>query len=178
MTSDPKGLGAVFDAHTDAEFKTRDIEATMATMAANPHVNHVPVMTGGCGSAGVRSFYETWFIGRWPEDVKIALVSRTVGETQLVDELILSFTHDCEMPAILPGIRPTGRKVVCPTVVIVGFDQDSKITHEHIYWDQATMLVQLGLLDPSALPVSGAEQSERVLDPSLPSNTLIPKAKC
>jgi carboxymethylenebutenolidase len=175
MSSDPKGLGAVFDAHTDAEFKTRDIDATMATMGSNPHVNHVPVMTGGFGPDGVRSFYETWFIGRWPQDVKITLVSRTVGEAQLVDELILSFTHDCEMPAILPGIRPTGRKVTCPTVVIVGFDQDSKITYEHIYWDQATMLVQLGLLDPSALPVCGAEQSARVLDPRLPANTLILK---
>ena len=62
-----------------------------------------------------------------------------------------------------------------PTVVIVGFDQDDKITHEHIYWDQATMLVQLGLLDPSALPVTGAEQAGRLLDPKLASNTLIPK---
>jgi carboxymethylenebutenolidase len=112
MTHDPKGLGAVFDAHTDAEFKARDIEATMATMGANPHVNHVPVMTGGYGADAVRRFYETWFIGSWPEDATITLVSRTVGETQLVDELILSFTHDCEMPAILPGIKPTGRKVV------------------------------------------------------------------
>ena len=79
------------------------------------------------------------------------------------------------MPAILPGIKPTGRKVTVPTVVIVGFDQDDKITHEHIYWDQATMLVQLGLLDPSALPVTGAEQAARLLDPKLASNTLIPK---
>jgi carboxymethylenebutenolidase len=77
--------------------------------------------------------------------------------------------------AILPGIKPTGRKVTVPTVVIVGFDQDNKITHEHIYWDQATMLVQLGLLDPSALPVTGAEQAARLLNPKLPSNTLIPK---
>jgi carboxymethylenebutenolidase len=93
----------------------------------------------------------------------------------VVDELILSFTHDCEMPAILPGVKPTGRKAVVPTVVIVGFDQDSKITHEHIYWDQATMLVQLGLLDPVALPVSGREQAARLLDSKLPSNTLMPK---
>ena len=92
-------------------------------------------MTGGHGADAVRSFYETWFIGHWPEDAKITLVSRTVGESQLVDELILSFTHDCEMPAILPGIKPTGRKVAVPTVVIVGFDQGNKITHEHIYWD-------------------------------------------
>jgi carboxymethylenebutenolidase len=175
MTSDPKHFGAVFDAHTNAEFNTRDIDATMATMGAAPHVTHVPVMTGGAGADDVRSFYETWFIGHWPQDAAITLVSRTVGETQLVDELILSFTHDCEMPAILPGIKPTGRKAVVPTVVIVGFDKDSKITHEHIYWDQATMLVQLGLLDPAALPVSGAEQAARLLDPTLPSNTLIPK---
>ncbi|MGB6702360.1 MAG: hypothetical protein WBE67_09155 [Methyloceanibacter sp.] len=132
-------------------------------------------MTGGHGADAVRSFYETWFIGHWPEDTKITLVSRTAGESQLVDELILSFTHDCEMPTILPGIKPTGRKVTVPTVVIVGFDQDDKITHEHIYWDQATMLVQLGLLDPSALPVTGAEQAGRLLDPKLASNTLIPK---
>ena len=111
MIPDPKGLGAVFDAHTDAEFKTRDIEATMATMNEAPHVTHVPTMTGGSGREAVRRFYDTWFIGHWPKDVEITLVSRTVGETQLVDELILSFTHDCEMPAILPGIKPTGRKV-------------------------------------------------------------------
>jgi carboxymethylenebutenolidase len=175
MTEDRKKFGEVFDAHTDAEFKMRDVDATMVTMSTDPHVTHVPVMTGGHGTDAVRGFYETWFIGHWPEDAKITLVSRTVGETQLVDELILSFTHDCEMPAILPGLKPTGRKVAVPTVVIVGFDQDNKITHEHIYWDQATMLVQLGLLDPSALPVTGAEQTARLIDPELPSNTLIQK---
>jgi carboxymethylenebutenolidase len=175
MTGKSKSFDEVFDAHTAAEFQTRDIEATMATMSGTPHVTHVPTMTGGHGADAVRSFYDTWFIGKWPEDTKITLVSRTAGESQLVDELILSFTHDCEMPAILPGIKPTGRKVAVPTVVIVGFDQDNKITHEHIYWDQATMLVQLGLLDPSALPVTGAEQASRLIDPTLPSNTLIPK---
>jgi carboxymethylenebutenolidase len=175
MSADPERYGAVFDAHTNAEFNTRDIEATMATMADKPHLTHVPVMTGGCGAEAVRRFYETWFIGHWPEDAKVELISRTVGETQLVDEFIMSFTHDCEMPAILPGIKPTRRKVSVPTVAIVGFDKHNKITHEHIYWDQASMLVQLGLLDPSVLPVTGAEQSARLLDPRLPSNTLIPR---
>ena len=122
MTGDGKHFGEVFDAHTAAEFQTRDIEATMGTMGGAPHVTHVPVMTGGHGTEAVRSFYETWFIGHWPEDIEITLVSRTIGESQLVDELILSFTHDCEMPA--PGIKPTARKVAVPTVVIVGFDQD------------------------------------------------------
>jgi len=174
MTSDPKGLGALFDAHTDAEFKTRDIEATMATMSASPHVTHVPTMTGGSGRDQVRRFYDTWFIGHWPEDTVVTPISRTVGETQVVDEVMISFTHDCEMPALLPGVKPTGRKVTIPFVVVVGF-KDGRIEFERIYWDQASMLAQLGLIDSAKLPVSGAEQAARLLDPSLPSNTLIPK---
>jgi carboxymethylenebutenolidase len=145
MASDPKHLGAKFDAHTDAEFKTRDIEATMATMSVAPHVTHVPTMTGGAGRDGVRAFYERWFIGHWPEDTGITPVSRTVGESQLVDEVMISFTHDCDMPAILPGVKPTGRKVVIPFVVVVGFAGD-KVAFERIYWDQASVLAQLGLI--------------------------------
>ena len=174
MSADREGLGAMFDAHTDAEFKTRDIEATMATMSASPHVTHVPTMTGGSGREAVRGFYDTWFIGHWPEDTVVTPISRTVGETQVVDEVMISFTHDCEMPALLPGVKPTGRKVTIPFVVVVGF-KDGRIEFERIYWDQASMLAQLGLIDPSKLPVSGAEQAARLIDPSLPSNTLIPK---
>ena len=174
MTSDPKGLGAVFDAHTDAEFKTRDIEATMATMSASPHVTHVPTMTGGHGRNEVRRFYDTWFIGHWPEDTVVTPISRTLGDTQVVDEVMISFTHDCVMPALLPGVKPTGRKVTIPFVVVVGFNE-GKIEFERIYWDQASMLAQLGLINPSKLPVSGGEQAARLLNPSLPSNTLIPK---
>ena len=175
MTADPKGLGAMFDAHTAAEFDTRDIEATMATMGETPHLTHVPVMTGGNGREAVRRFYETWFIGRWPDDTKITPMSRTVGDNSVVDEMIVSFTHDCEMPALLPGVAPTGRKVVLPHVVVVGF-AGGKIAYEHVYWDQASLLVQIGLLDKSKLPVTGAEQAARLLNPSLPSNTLIPRS--
>jgi carboxymethylenebutenolidase len=175
MTSGSKDLGAVFDAHTAAEFKTKDLEATMATMGAAPHVTHVPTMTGGNGAQAVRDFYDTWFIGHWPDDTVVKPISRTVGDNQVVDEVMITFTHDREMPALLPGVKPTGRKVVIPFVVVVGFDDDGKITHEHIYWDQASMLVQIGVLDPASLPVSGAEQAARLLDPSRPSNTLIPK---
>jgi len=172
VINDPKGLGAVFDAHTDAEFKTRDIEATMATMGADPHVTHVPTMTGGSGRDQVRRFYETWFIGHWPEDTVVRPISRTVGESRVVDEVMISFTHDCDMPALLPGVKPTGHKVSIPFVVVVGF-KDGKIEFERIYWDQASMLVQIGLLNKQDLPVTGAEQVARVLDPNLPSNTLI-----
>ena len=112
-------------------------------------------------------------VRHWPEDTKITPVSRTIGEDRVVDEVIIAFTHDCEMPAILPSVKPTGRKAVIPFVVVVGFD-DGKVAFERIYWDQASLLVQIGLMDNSKLPVTGAEQAARLIDPSLPSNTLIP----
>ena len=173
MSSDPKGLGALFDAHTRAEFETRDIEATMATMGEVPHVTHVPTMTGGSGREAVRRFYETCFIGHWPEDTVVKPISRTVGENQLVDEVVISFTHDREMRVYLPGVAPTGRKVVLPHVVVMGFDAAGRVAYEHIYWDQATLLVQVGLLDPALLPVAGAEQARRLLDPTQPANEMI-----
>ena len=156
-------IGAVFDAHVAAEFVDLDLDATMATMTDDPYVNHVPAMTGGVGSENVRRFYGAHFIGKWPADVEITPVSRTVGDAQVVDELVLSFTHDIEMPQLLPGIAPSGKHVRLPFCVVVKFEGD-KVAHEHIYWDQASLLVQVGLIDSAALPVTGAEQAENVLD--------------
>jgi carboxymethylenebutenolidase len=157
-------IGAVFDEHVAAEFVHLDLDATMATMTDDPYVNHVPVMTGGVGFEAVRSFYERHFIGKWPADVQITPVSRTMGEDQVVDELVLSFTHDIEMDQLLPGVAPTGRHVGLPFCVVAKFD-GGKLAHEHIYWDQASLLAQVGLLDATGLPVTGAEQAENVLDP-------------
>jgi carboxymethylenebutenolidase len=168
--------GAIFDAHVRAEFVERDIEATMATMSEAPYVTHVPVLTGGCGREEVRQFYCRYFIGRWPADTQIAPVSRTSGQGRVIDELIIRFTHDVAMPALLPGVSPSGRKVELPVVVVMGIE-DGKVTYEHIYWDQASLLVQVGLLDPAALPVSGGEQAHKLLDPALPSNALIHRAE-
>jgi carboxymethylenebutenolidase len=166
-------IGAVFDEHVAAEFVDLDLDATMATMTDEPYVNHVPVMTGGVGREDVRSFYGQHFIGKWPADIEITPVSRTVGEKQVVDELVLSFTHDIEMPQLLPGVAPTGRHVRLAFCVVVGFE-NGKVAHEHIYWDQASLLTQVGLLDPNELPVTGAEQAENVLDPRAhPLNALI-----
>jgi carboxymethylenebutenolidase len=130
-------------------------------------------MTGGVGVEGVRRFYGDHFIGKWPRDIEITPVSRTLGEEQVVDELVLSFTHDFEMDQLLPGIAPTGRPVRLAFCVVVGFE-GGKVAHEHIYWDQASLLVQIGLLDPAGLPVTGAEQAGNVLDPrAQPLNELI-----
>ena len=166
-------LGAVFDEHVAAEFVHLDLEATMATMTDDPYVNHVPVMTGGVGRDEVRRFYGQHFIGKWPADIEITSVSRTVGDQQVVDELVLSFTHGIEMDQLLPGVAPTGRRVQLPFCVVAKFE-GGKLAHEHIYWDQASLLVQVGLLDPADLPVTGAEQAENVLDPRThPLNELI-----
>ena len=172
MATDPD-IAAVFDDHVAAEFVDMDLDATMATMTSDPYVNHVPVMTGGVGLEGVRTFYGSHFIGKWPKDVEIQPVSRTIGENQVVDELVLSFTHDIEMPQLLPGVSPTGRHVRLAFCVVVGFE-DGKVSHEHIYWDQASLLLQVGLLDQTALPVTGPEQAANVLDPRAnPLNELI-----
>ena len=160
-------LAATFDAHVQAEFQDLDLGATMATMSADPYVHHVPTITGGNGTEGVRDFYGHHFIGQWPDDTETRQISRTIGDNQVVDELLMTFTHDRELDIMLPGIPPTGRRIEIPVVVVVGFE-DGKVHHEHIYWDQASVLVQIGLLDPAGLPVSGAEQARKVLDPSLP----------
>ncbi len=172
MTQDP---GMVFDAHVRAEFVERSVDATMATMTDAPYVTHVPVLTGGYGRDEVRRFYENWFVGRWPADTEVTPISRTVGQGRVIDELVVSFTHDVEMPALLPGVAPTGRKVVLAHVVVMGI-KDGKVSYEHIYWDQASLLAQVGLIDPAKLPVVGAEQARKLRDPTLPSNELIHRA--
>ena len=167
------GLANVLDDHLAAEFATRDVDATMATMTDDPYLNHVPVLTGGIGRAEVRRFYQQIFIGHWPADTTMERIARTVGTEQVVDELVLSFTHDIVMSHMLPGVPPTGRPVRLAVCVVAGF-RDGKLTHEHIYWDQAGLLVQVGLLDPAGLPVTGAEQAEKLLAPrAIPANALL-----
>ena len=171
-----KDLGAVFDAHVRAEFVDKDVAATMATMVEEPYLTHVPTLAGGTGRKEVESFYRDYFVGHWPDDVEVKSLSRTVGTNRVVDELIVSFTHDREMKTYLPGVAPTGRKVVLPNVVVMGFDDAGRVAYEHIYWDQGSLLAQVGLLDPALLPVTGAEQARRLLDPREPANGLMARS--
>jgi carboxymethylenebutenolidase len=161
----------LFQQHVDAEMKG-DLETTMATMTDDPHLNHVPVMAGGVGRAGVRRFYRDHLVGKFfPPDVNMVNVSRTVGHDQVVEELVISFTHTTPIDWLMPGVPPTGKKIEMAVAVIIGF-KDGKISHEHIYWDQAGVLVQAGLLDPAGLPVSGAESARKVLNPKLPARVI------
>jgi carboxymethylenebutenolidase len=153
----------VWEEHLRCEFETRDVDATMKTMVKEPYVHHVPVLTGGIGYDGLYNFYKNHFVGKTPADTKIVPISRTVGKDQVVDEFIFSFTHDIELDFMLPGIQPTGKYVQVPAVVVVKFD-GNKIAHEHLYWDQASALAQIGLIETKSLPITGIEQARKLLE--------------
>jgi carboxymethylenebutenolidase len=165
-------LVALWEKHCEYEFATRDVDATMATMVPQPYVNHIPTMTGGVGYRDLHRFYKNHFIPKTPKDTKLVPISRTVGSDRVVDEMLFCFTHDSEIDWMLPGVAPTGKYVEVPLVAIVCFRGD-KLYHEHIYWDQAAVLVQIGLLDPKLYPVAGIETAKKLVDESLPSNTLM-----
>ncbi|MEQ8369396.1 MAG: dienelactone hydrolase family protein, partial [Alphaproteobacteria bacterium] len=141
-------LSALWDEHTAMEFATRDAEATMQTMVSAPYVNHIPTMTGGVGHDELLRFYKHHFIPKTPQDTRLVPISRTIGPDRLVDEMLFCFTHDMEIDWMLPGVAPTGKYVEIPLVAIVNF-RGPKLYHEHIYWDQASVLVQIGVLDPA-----------------------------
>jgi len=173
LSSEQRAMLALWEEHLKAEFQDKDARASCDTMVANPFVNHVPVLTGGVGRRQLEHFYGKYFIPSMPNDVEMVPISRTVGYDRIVDEFVFCCTHTKEMDWLLPGVKPTGRRLELVTVVIVYFQQ-GKIHHEHIHWDQASALVQLGLLEPSRLPVSGAEAARKMLDPtSVPSNLLM-----
>ena len=167
-----EALRKLWEDHVRYEFSTRNTEDTLATMVGDAYVNHIPVLTGGVGRDELREFYSKRFIPQMPPDTEMTPVSRTIGEDQIVDEMVFKFTHTIQMDWMLPGIAPTGKRVEVPLVAIVRF-RDGKLAHEHIYWDQASVLVQIGLLDASKLPVAGVETARKVLDPSLPGNALM-----
>jgi carboxymethylenebutenolidase len=175
FTPDEQRLIDLWERHLHHEFVGRDAAATVETMAAENYVNHVPVLTGGRGHEQMLEFYGRHFIPQMPADTRITPVCRTVGQGRVIDEMIFSFTHDVAMDWMLPGVPPTGRRVEVPLVVVVQLG-GGDIVCERIYWDQASVLVQLGLLDAAGLPVAGAESARKVLDPSLPSNELIRRA--
>ena len=176
LTAAQEVLRKLWEEHVQHEFATHNTEETLATMVEDAYVNHIPVLTGGVGREQLREFYSKRFIPQMPPDTEMIPLSRTVGNDQLVDEMIFKFTHTIRMDWMLPGVAPTGRRVEIPLVVIVRF-RDGKLAHEHIYWDQASVLVQLGLVDPRKLPVVGVESAKKAMDKKMPSNALIDRAE-
>jgi carboxymethylenebutenolidase len=159
-------LSQRWDDHVKYEFATRNTDDSLETMVVDSYVNHVPVMTGGVGHEELREFYSKDFIPQMPPDTAMTPVSRTIGVDRVVDEMVFEFTHTIKMDWMLPDVEPTGKHVKVALVVIVHF-RDGKLAHEHIYWDQASVLVQLGLIDSTKLPVVGVESAEKVLNPKM-----------
>ena len=158
---DSQEMVALFEKHVAAELNG-DLALTMATMTDDPHLINLPTAHGGVGREAVHAFYRDFLVGKFfPADVEMTSVSRTVNADRIVDEMIISFTHTQEIPWMLPGVAPTGKPVVAAFVVIVGV-KGGKVDYEHIYWDQASVLVQIGLLNPAGLPVVGAENALRI----------------
>ena len=172
---DEHAMLTLWEAHLAAEFQAKSATAAVDTMVEHPHVNHVPVMTGGVGRKQLTHFYSRYFIPQMPPDTTIVPISRTIGQDRIVDEFVFKFTHTVPMDWFLPGVPPTGRPVEVVKVVVVEM-KDGRIVAERIHWDQASVLVQVGLLDPAQLPVAGVETARKVLDPDRPSNALMKHA--
>ena len=162
MTNFEQEMINVLEQHVEAEMNG-DLELTMATMTENPHLLNVPNMMGGDDFDGVKTFYKDHLVGKFfPPDVEFNRISLTIGKDQIVEELVISFTHTKKVYWCLPNIEPTNKKVKMAVVVIAGID-NKKLTHEHIYWDQASVLVQVGLIDPINLPVVGDQSANKLL---------------
>ncbi|CAF3489930.1 unnamed protein product [Fusarium graminearum] len=149
-------LEYIWEEHTHYEFADRSVEHTMSTMVQEPYVNHIPTLTGGIGRDKLSDFYRHNFIFNNSADSELDLISRTIGIDRMVDEFLFKFTHNQEIPWMLPGVPPTNIKAEVPFTAVVNIRGD-RLYHEHISWDQGTLLRQLGLLPeylpfPSALP--------------------------
>ncbi|KAF2118568.1 hypothetical protein BDV96DRAFT_488100 [Lophiotrema nucula] len=156
-------LEALWDEHCKYEFGERDVEKTMATMVAEPYVNHIPTMTGGIGQESLTAFYTNHFVFSNPDDTALELVSRTVGVDRVIDEFVFKFTHDKEMPWLLPGVPPTNKQLAIPFTSVICFRGD-RLCHEHISWDSGTAFNQLGILPeyvPFPYEIDGKKAAEK-----------------
>ena len=146
LTPDQQTLLAAWQQHTHAEFVLKDADATLATMTENPYLLMMATGTSCVGRAAVREYYADHFLSAIPPDLELASLSQTIGSDRLVEEMVVRFTHTIEMDWLLPTLRPSGRRAEFIIAAVIGFE-DSKVAHEHIYWDQATLLSQMGILD-------------------------------
>jgi carboxymethylenebutenolidase len=162
-----KKILEVWQQHTMAEFVHRDTDAALATMTDDAHVLLVPPSVGGVGKLQVRTFYAEKFLAQLPPDLFPTPISQTIGQNHLVEEAVYKFTHSIRMDWMMPGLEPTGKVVEVAVVGIITF-RDGLVASEHLYWDQASVLVQLGLIQADGLPIVGAEGARRVLELGAP----------
>ena len=146
LTPAAQTLLTVWQQHTHAEFVLKDADAALATMTENPYLLMIPTGTACVGRAAVREYYASHFLTAFPPDLELESISQTIGSDRLVEEMIVRFTHTIGMDWLLPGVRPTWRRAEFIVTAVIGFE-DGKVAHEHVHWDQATLLSQMGVLD-------------------------------
>jgi len=146
LTPDQQTMLATWQQHTYAEFVLKDADAALATMTENPYLLMIATGTACVGRAAVREQYADHFLPEIPPDLELESLSQTIGSDRLVEEMVVRFTHTIEMDWLLPTLRPTGRRAEFIIAAVIGFE-NGKVAHEHLYWDQATLLSQMGVLD-------------------------------
>ncbi len=161
LTPEQQTMLATWQQHTYAEFVLKDVAAALATMTENPYVLLIPSGTGGVGREGVHDFYANHFLPNIPPDIEAVPISQIFGKDRIVEESVFRFTHNLRMDWMLPGAPPTGRKVEFVLVGVIRF-QNGKVANEHLYWDQATVLSQLGILD-NPVAAAGVPSAARLL---------------
>jgi carboxymethylenebutenolidase len=132
-------------AHLAGEFSHRNVEESLATMVEDASVCHVPTGSGGTGKGVLRRYYRDEFIPSIPEDWTLTLRNRQATEHGIAEEARLRFHHTNQMDWFLPRIAPTGRLIEIDIVVFIDF-RDGLMAAERIYWDQASVFRQIGLL--------------------------------
>ena len=160
LTPSQQAMVKTLQEHGKAEFHDLDLDATLATMTEHPYLFFSPTLAGGEGREGVRAFYRG-MMEQLPQDFQVTPVTDTIGSNRIVRELIVTFTHSVAMDWLLPGIAPTGKRVAMPLIIIFTF-QGEKVESERLYWDQASMLMQLGLLAPDRLPITGTQSVQKL----------------
>ncbi|KAK4217303.1 dienelactone hydrolase [Rhypophila decipiens] len=160
----PSGVEATVERSAHAKFHSRSAKQLLSTFTAHdaPQVTHVPTLSGALGRQELQDFYSDYFLGDNPPSMKVTLLSRTIGLDRVVDEMFVSFKHTQDMPWILPGVPPTKKRVEIIIVSIVTL-RGGKLHHERVYWDQASVLAQIGLLDPKLVPQAAQERGVRQL---------------
>jgi carboxymethylenebutenolidase len=146
LTQDPQAILAAWQQHTYAEFVLKDADAALATMTEDPYVFLIPSGVARVGRVAVHEFYTNKFLPKIPPDLEITSLSQTIGNDRMVEEILIRFTHSIDMDWMLPGLQPTGRKAEFIVAAVIQIE-DGKVAHEHLYWDHATVLSQLGVLD-------------------------------
>lgn len=146
LTPDQQAMLATWQQHAHAEFVLKDADAALSTMTENPYVFLVASGVGRVGRAAVREFYANKFLPSIPPDLELTSLSQTFGADRIVEEMVMRFTHTIGMDWLLPGVDPTGRSAEFALAGVIQFEA-GKIASEHLYWDQATLLSQMGVLD-------------------------------